>query len=209
MNKILIIVLIIFYCVIVSCNRKNDITGDTTSPVISNVQAINIGASRATITWNTDEPATSAVEYGFVTIDYVNEVTDSNLVINHSITLTEVSTMMADPCHYRVKSTDSDGNTIVSSDYTFTTLPYSYELQVTNITNSQAIITWKTGDPGTSEVEYGLDTNYGLKVTDSNMVTSHSITLDGLSSQTTYYFWIKSLTEIGLVEGDEKSFFTL
>ena len=37
---------------------------DTRPPRITNVKTANITANSATITWNTDEPATSTVEYG-------------------------------------------------------------------------------------------------------------------------------------------------
>ena len=37
--------------------------GDVTPPVISNVQAV-VTDTTATITWTTDEPATSVVDYG-------------------------------------------------------------------------------------------------------------------------------------------------
>ena len=40
-----------------------------TKPFISNVSVVNITDTAATITWTTDEPATSLVEYG-TTIDF-------------------------------------------------------------------------------------------------------------------------------------------
>ena len=91
---------------------------DTTPPTISNVQVTDITETTATITWTTDEPADSVVEYG-TTTNYGYTKSDSTLVTSHSITLTGLSP--GTTYHFRVKSTDAAGNTAVSQDYTFTT----------------------------------------------------------------------------------------
>jgi hypothetical protein len=92
--------------------------GDETPPVISNVNAGNITMTGATITWDTDEPATSRVEYG--PSGYGNStVEDNNLVTGHSVNLT--SLIPGIKYHYRVISKDSSGNEKISIDYTFTT----------------------------------------------------------------------------------------
>jgi mannan endo-1,4-beta-mannosidase len=91
---------------------------DTTPSVISNVNAGDITMTAATITWDTDEPATSRVEYG--PSGYGNStVEDSNLVTGHSVDLT--SLIPGIEYHYRVISKDSSGNEKISIDYTFKT----------------------------------------------------------------------------------------
>ena len=93
-------------------------TPDTTPPVISGVMA-SPGYNVATIAWTTDEGATSQVEYG-LTIPYGNQTTkDANLVLNHSVQLTNLSPDTL--YHYRVKSEDYAGNASASGDFTFTT----------------------------------------------------------------------------------------
>jgi len=91
---------------------------DTAPPTISGVAAANITQSSGTITWTTDEPSNSVVEYG-TTTSYGSTIFDATLVTNHSITLTGLSA--GTTYHYRVKSTNVLGNTATSSDYTFTT----------------------------------------------------------------------------------------
>jgi PGF-pre-PGF domain-containing protein len=93
-------------------------TVDTVPPVISNVTASSITTSSATITWTTDEPSDSIVEYE-TTIAYGLTSSDATLVTSHSRSLTGLSA--GTTYHYRVKSTDNAGNPAVSSDYTFTT----------------------------------------------------------------------------------------
>lgn len=62
-------------------------------------------------------------------------------------------------------------------------------VQATNITDSSATITWDTNDPGTSQVNYGLDSSYGSSTPqDNSLVTSHSVALTGLDADTAYHF---------------------
>lgn len=91
---------------------------DTTPPVISNVQATNVTDSSATITWTTDEPATSRVDYG-LDATYGSTVADGSLVTSHSLTLISLSAPTT--YHYQVTSADGAGNSASSGDLTFTT----------------------------------------------------------------------------------------
>jgi len=43
--------------------------------------------------------------------------------------------------------------------------------------STTATITWTTDEPATSRTDYGLDTTYGLFVSDTTLVTSHSMEL--------------------------------
>jgi hypothetical protein len=73
----------------------------------------------ATITWDTDEPATSRVEYG-ATAGYGNSTAeDINLVTGHSVDLTDL--IPGIEYHYRVISKDSSSNEKISIDCKFTT----------------------------------------------------------------------------------------
>jgi beta-lactamase superfamily II metal-dependent hydrolase len=91
---------------------------DTTPPVISNVQATAVTATGATITWTTDEPSDSVVEYGLTT-SYGSSVSNATDVTSHSIPLGGLSSNTL--YHYRVKSTDPAGNTATSTDHSFQT----------------------------------------------------------------------------------------
>ncbi|MFH0733021.1 MAG: fibronectin type III domain-containing protein, partial [Candidatus Omnitrophota bacterium] len=63
-------------------------TKDVTHPTITDVAAKEVTATTATITWKTDEPATSAVYYNIGgSPSYENSKSDPDLVIDHSITL--------------------------------------------------------------------------------------------------------------------------
>ena len=56
-----------------------------------------------------------------------------------------------------------------------------------------AVITWTTNEAATSQVAYGLTTSDGSATTpDANLVTSHTVTLSGLTAGTSYNFKVKS-----------------
>jgi len=92
---------------------------DVTAPVLSAISVSDITTTEATITWTTDEPATSQVEYGQTTAYGLVTPLDEELVTTHTVTLTGLDP--ATTYHFRVKSKDAAGNLAVSDDYTFTT----------------------------------------------------------------------------------------
>ena len=90
-------------------------TSDTTPPVISAI-ASSRDYTSMTITWTTNEAATSQVEYG-PSAAYGSESTlDSELVTSHSVTITGLSP--GTTYHFRIKSKDSLDNEAVSDDGT-------------------------------------------------------------------------------------------
>jgi pimeloyl-ACP methyl ester carboxylesterase len=93
--------------------------GDTIPPVISTVRAVTT-LTTATITWLTNEPANSQVEYGLSPCPCGStSPLDLALATNHSITLTGLSPSTT--YNYRVRSRDLAGNLAVSANNTFRT----------------------------------------------------------------------------------------
>lgn len=128
-------------------------TPDTTPPVISNVSA-SPGSITANITWTTDEPATSQVEYGETT-SYGSETTkDNSLVTNHSVLVAglEPSTLY----HFRVRSEDASANPAVSGDETFTTTA-----GVSGETRAVWVNTWNDGILSASQITSLVNTTSG------------------------------------------------
>ena len=86
--------------------------------IITSITSSNISSAGATITWNTNRPADSLVEWGDTT-SYGNEVSIKTMVTSHQVPL---SGLTPDKLyHYRVKSRDDGGNLSTSGDLTFTT----------------------------------------------------------------------------------------
>lgn len=88
-------------------------------PSISNVKAVSITNTGATITWTTASPATSQVQYGLTTAYGETTPLDPALETFHSVTLTGLT--FGTTYHYRVISTDAAGQTATSANFTFTT----------------------------------------------------------------------------------------
>ncbi len=60
-----------------------------------------------------------------------------------------------------------------------------------------AVITWITSEPATGVVDYGTTTSYGATVSSSSLATSHTVTITGLSSGTTYNYRIRATDAAG------------
>ena len=69
-----------------------DVTPDTAAPVISNVDvpSVSITNTTAIITWTTDEPSNSKVQYGFSSGSYTIVESDAEMVTSHSVTITKL-----------------------------------------------------------------------------------------------------------------------
>ncbi|HEG43343.1 MAG TPA: hypothetical protein ENH94_04760 [Phycisphaerales bacterium] len=165
---------------------------DTTDPIIGNVQAA-AGDIAATVTWTTDEPATSSVAFGPSAAYENGSVSTGSLVTNHSITLTSLTASTI--YHYKVTSQDAAGNSAETADLTFTTTtPDTTGPVVTNIqaapSGGSATITFTTNEPATSSVSCGPTTAYENGSTDGGMKTNHSITLTNLLPGTLYHYQV-------------------
>ena len=92
---------------------------DTTPPLFSSITVSSIGPNSTAITWTTNEPSDSQVEYGLTTAYGSLTALGPPLVTAHSQTLTGLAP--ATFYHYRVRSRDGAGNLAVSADFTLTT----------------------------------------------------------------------------------------
>ena len=105
---------------------------DSTPPLITDVSATAITTTSSTITWKTNEPADSQVEFGETMAYGTLTPIISALITNHSLAIQGLSPNTT--YHFRVKSRDAATNLATSGDFTFTTaidvLPPEYKLTV-------------------------------------------------------------------------------
>ncbi len=97
--------------------------GPPPSPItISNVTAVFSGYQvfAVSITWSTDVPADSRVEYGTTSSYGATSYIDPALVTNHSITLTDPEVVNDQLYHFRVISEAPGSDPATSGDYQFT-----------------------------------------------------------------------------------------
>lgn len=121
--------------------------------LLSAIMASNPTQSTAVITWESNQPATSQVEYG-TTESYGSMTTlDTRLATGRSVMLTGLSP--ATTYHFRVRSKDAAGNEIISEDgRTFTT--------------TQAVVTGEGAQTAKSAPNFTLSTLDGQNVSLSN-----------------------------------------
>ncbi len=187
---------------------------DTTAPVIADVASGSITSSSAIISWTTDEPATSQVEYGLTDGYGLIIAEDASYTINHSVIVTGLS--QGTTYHFRVISKDSSANQSLSGDDVFTTevfVPDTTPPVISDVnispTGNSAVIAWNTDEPATSQVDYGLTAAYGSSEDDMDLVQAHSLALTGLTAGTTYYYEIVSLDGNGNESSQQGQFATL
>jgi len=186
---------------------------DTTAPVISNVENTDLTTNSVTISWDTDEDSDSVVKYGTTPGVYTDNESDTSLVSSHSISLAGLS---ADTTYYyMVYSTDASGNAGDGSEFSFTTAtisdttaPVISNVENTDLTTDSVTISWDTDEDSDSVVKYGTTPGvYTDNESDTSLVSSHSISLTGLSAETTYYYMVYSTDASGNAgEGSEYNF---
>jgi peptidoglycan hydrolase-like protein with peptidoglycan-binding domain len=188
----------------------------TTPVVISSVIADSVSQTDAVITWTTNIPSDSKVEYGDQ-MEFDQNVSDPTQTTLHSVTLTGLDSNTN--YDFRVVSTPIGGVAVTSNVYDFNTLavpvvvdPAANILSVsassTNTTNES--ISWTTDEGTIGSIEYGLDTTYGntASSTQSSLQTSDELTLSSLLPATTYHFRVKAVDAADNITYSEDHTFT-
>ena len=183
---------------------------DTTAPSITNFQVSFVTNTTALITWNTDEHADSQVQYGLSSSswdNYEDSAHDPNFVLSHQITLTNLTP--ATPYYFRVGSTDPSNNGPTTSEelaFTTTFSPDETAPQISNVSiqamsESAAMVSWTTDEPGNSLVQYDTQSRvwgeYAYAENDPGMTTQHSVILTNLAPDTMYYLRVSSTDASG------------
>jgi len=191
-------------------------TGKFTEPpaIVSgpNVTATAVGAI---VTWSTDRPSSSFVEYSKDTSYSLSNGSLAPLT-SHTVELSGLDP--SSTYNFRVQSLDENrdyaASEAYSQNYTFATsaAPGISEVKISDISLSSAIVSWKTTSSATSAIKYGVSTSYGQEVVDksSSQTTLHTIKLSNLNHSTTYNFKITG-TDIdnNYMESDNYVFSTL
>ncbi|MCI0618230.1 fibronectin type III domain-containing protein, partial [bacterium] len=172
---------------------------DTTPPdttITSNFCGTTVNTSTVTVTWtgSDDTTPTGNLVYAYNL--------DSGNYSSYSSATSHTFNNLSNGSHtVSVKAKDEAGNVDPSpATCTFTvnvadtTPPVLSNVTASNITMTDATIIWNTDENSDSQVEYGTSpcpcgNNTPL---DTNMVTSHSRTITGLTANTTYHYRAKS-----------------
>ena len=171
---------------------------DTQFPtILSGPRVTSKTHDTAIIEWETDEPATSVVEFGTSVRD--EEISSGSNTFNHKLTLSNLTAGTS--YKYIVGSTDAVGNgSTKSAEAVFSTNP-ELDLTAPAITvqpaviyknNRSATIQWRTNEDATGVVEFGRTPELGFIRELPTTGQVHEITLSNLSAATTYYMQVSS-----------------
>jgi len=167
------------------------VTGDITSPVISNV-SVSKTHSSAIVTWTTDEQADSLLEYGASSLTgNISSTTKEN---SHSLTLSDLNASTS--YVYKVTSCDATGNCVSSSQLSFTTSATPSE----NKTYTPSYSSLTSGYKKT-----GLIADDVVVVSLNSSGNKHTIKVMSVSSSSAS-FKIDSGSSVSFSIGDVKSF---
>ena len=175
-------------------------TSAAPAPVITSVTASSITSTSATVTWTTDQPSTTQVEYGTTAAYGALPALNSTMVTSHSVSLTGLTP--GTTYDYAALSKNSSGTLATSANFTFSTTvasaPVITSVTASSITTTSATITWTTDQASTTQVEYGTTTSYGAaSAANTAMVASHSVALSGLTPGTTFNYAAMSKNAAG------------
>ena len=201
---------------------KTAATPDTTAPTLSAISVTNVGTSTARIAWSTNEMSNSAVYFGTTTplnTGSAQSKTDASMVTSHVIELTGLAPGAT--YYFKVESKDAAMNGALSSETSFSTAALPADTTAPTLSAivatpaaTTASITWTTNEAATSKVYYGTSTPLAIgtanSVSDGALVSSHAVSLTGLTASTTYYIVIESKDSTNNTgTSSETSFLTL
>jgi hypothetical protein len=145
-------------------------------PVISNIAVTDVSGQSAAISWTTDQPATSRLDFGETTA-YGNIVADTELVSEHGVVLTGL--LAGATYHFKITAANAAGVTAASADQTFATLS-TMLLSITSPADGATITTPYVLVQGTitgTTAEVGVMANGIAALTDSGRFAVNRVPL--------------------------------
>jgi len=194
----------------------NSTTTTSTAPYtptnfdIKDVSNVSSNQYREFVSWAVYSPATGAQfskyeVYRATTTDeagnYILVGSVSDINTNYYMDTTVASTT---DYYYKVRIMDTDGDVSNFSSSASdkpngqggsdTTAPTISSVAAASVQATWMKITWTTDELANSRIDYSIspDTSFGSNASSTAMVTSHEITLSGLTPNTTYLYRVKS-----------------
>ena len=174
-------------------SNRGEVVIDTTAPIIT-LTSTTVTETSINVSWTTNEDSETIIEWG-TNSSYGRSYTNDSLNTTHNYNITDLK----EGTLYYLKITSKDelensGN-LEFQRQTLGTLEATLITDINVVINSttSATINWKTNHPATSEIDYGLTTNFSEQIISIDKVIVHSMTLDGLTPETIYFYEIISV----------------
>lgn len=170
-------------------------TWDSAPGLSSGPTVTGVTTKKATISWSTSRASDSKVQYGRSSGSYFNEEpSNSTQTTDHSINLTNLTPGTS--YYYKVKWTDEDGNTGVSSERTFSTgaAPIVTDPKIKNVSLTSVNVEYTVKGANSVKFYYGKTAGFGSTkaVSTSTSETTYTTTLEDLDDGTKYYYKINT-----------------
>ncbi len=117
-----------------------------------------------------------------------------------SLSLANYGTLSETTYLFTATQSDAAGNTSEASSaltYVRDATAPTISSVASSTTDVSAVITWTTNENASSTIEYGPTTSYGTASSSAALVTNHSLTVTGLTSQATYNYRVSSTDAAG------------
>ncbi|MDQ3249530.1 MAG: hypothetical protein M3Q45_10055, partial [Chloroflexota bacterium] len=164
---------------------------DKVAPVISGATH-TVNGNGVSITWQTDEPATTHVRYGTAPGNYTQSAETPGLSTEHTVALSG----LVDSTYYaQTISVDQSGNQSGGAEFSFvidTTAPQISDVGAPAVGGNSAIIRWTTNEAATAIIEFGTQAGvYTGSVTAPVGAGEQQFTLPGLAWGIVYFVRIR------------------
>lgn len=179
-------------------------TPDTIAPSLSNINT-QVNSNNTAISWDTNEKTDGAVFFGTAAGLNVNSSSTpvslkSEMTKDHKIVLNNLSASTT--YYFVIRSKDSSGNVATSSERSFKTASVSSDTNAPVLSSIFGIIGtstikigWHTNENANSKVYFSTTspiTSTSTIKENSTLETNHFVTVNGLNSNTKYYFVVES-----------------
>lgn len=155
-----------------------------------------------TISWTTNEPATSWIDWGTSPSSLIWSAGNVTLTTVHSV---QLSGLAQDTVYYwRIRTTDAVGNTATSTVSSYDTSIPIWQMSSPLLTTRISFyltpyVTWTSTDYTSGKVEWATTPGgpYTSSATSSSLTQSHNVTFSRLDTGTVYYWRATGVDALG------------
>jgi hypothetical protein len=180
-------------------------------PALKEINTIAIGLTNATIQFTSKNATKVSLFYG--KSEGFGGLKSTNTSLSESTYPLNISSLDdGSKYFFKLVSYDSEGNSYEGSTFSFTTPPRP---RITNLrfqpvsgepTSTQRV-TWDTNVPSGSSIAYGKVGSAGTEASDSNLVTSHEMTVRDLEDDSEYFLLAQSRDKDGNLATSDRQVF--
>jgi hypothetical protein len=178
---------------------------DTSAPKFTSAPAVAyVTPNSFTLTWTTNEPASSEVKYGLSSnYESLNDKQKAIFSTDHQVVITGLTPGAG--YHYRIQSRDPSGNLITDDQDRGVTLPLVNpgqtisSITVTKPTATTFTITWTASVASTARIEYGKANGVYDRWRKGTATpgTAQTATAISLEANSVYFFRVVSMVDPG------------